>query len=160
MLFSIFIDPSVDGDIHSETDSTRDGEFSSGIKSEGEDDTEKNSDMVLAPHQNSCHKPNYFNLTSSGSDLTAATAIRQPHEASGASGNHFQLVQSLHDLSSNEMRRSSMNDTNTVEISKHNMYGSDRKRHNKSDEIERVPESGVSLDLGKMIVSTFILKNV
>merc|ERR1719511_319871 len=66
------IDPSVDGDIHSETDSTRDGEFSSGIKSEGEDDTEKHSDTVLAPHQNSCHKPNYFNLTSSGSDLTAA----------------------------------------------------------------------------------------
>lgn len=144
----IFIDPSVDGDIHSETDSTRDGEFSSGIKSEGEDDTEKHSDTVLAPHQNSCHKPNYFNLTSSGSDLTAATSIRQPHEAS-SSGNHFQLVQSLHDLSSNEMRRSSMNDGNSVEISKH-MYGSDRKKqHNKSDEIERVPESAISSDLGK-----------
>ena len=141
-------DPSVDGDIHSETDSTRDGEFSSGIKSEGEDDTEKHSDTVLAPHQNSCHKPNYFNLTSSGSDLTAATTIRQSHEASGSNGNHFQLVQSLHDLSSNEMRRSSMNDGNTVEISKH-MYGSDRKRHNKCDDIERLPESGVSLDLGK-----------
>ena len=41
-----------------------------------------------------------------------------------------------------------MNDGNTVEISKH-MYGSDRKRHNKCDDIERLPESGVSLDLGK-----------
>ena len=41
-----------------------------------------------------------------------------------------------------------MNDGNTVEISKH-MYGSDRKRHNKSDEIVRVTESGVSSDLGK-----------
>ena len=142
------LDPSVDGDIHSETDSTRDGEFSSGIKSEGEDDTEKHSDMVLAPHQNSCHKPNYFNLTSSGSDLTAATAIRQPHEVTNNT-NRFQLVQSLHDLSSNEMRRSSMNDGNVVEIGKH-MYGADRKKHNKSDEIERVPESSVSSDLGRL----------
>ena len=41
-----------------------------------------------------------------------------------------------------------MNDGNTVEISKH-MYSSDRKRHNKCDDIERLPESGVSLDLGK-----------
>ena len=42
-----------------------------------------------------------------------------------------------------------MNDGNSVEISKH-MYGSDRKKqHNKSDEIERVPESAVSSDLGK-----------
>ena len=41
-----------------------------------------------------------------------------------------------------------MNDGSTVEMSKH-MYGSDRKRHNKPDEIERVTESGVSSDLGK-----------
>jgi len=105
--------------------------------------------MVLAPHQNSCHKPNYFNLTSSGSDLTAATAIRQPHEVTNSTTNRFQLVQSLHDLSSNEMRRSSMNDGNVVEIGKH-MYGADRKKHNKSDEIERVPESSVSSDLGRL----------
>ena len=141
------LDPSVDGDIHSETDSTRDGEFSSGIKSEGEDDTEKHSDTVLAPHQNSCHKSNYFNLTSSGSDLTAATTVRQTHESS-PSANHFQLVQSLHDLSSNEMRRSSMNDGSTVEMSKH-IYGPDRNKHNKANEIEHVPESAVSSDLGK-----------
>lgn len=153
VVFIFFLlDPSVDGDIHSETDSTRDGEFSSGIKSEGEDDIEKQIDTVLAPHQNSCHKPNYFNLTSSGSDLTAVTAIRQPHEAS-ASGNHFQLVQSLHDLSSNEMRRSSMNDSNAIEMSK-SMYGNDRKKQmNKSDEIERISESAVSSDLGKLTYS-------
>ena len=91
-------------------------------------------------------------MTSSGSDLTAVTAIRQPHEAS-ASGNHFQLVQSLHDLSSNEMRRSSMNDSNAIEMSK-SMYGNDRKKQmNKSDEIERISESAVSSDLGKLTYS-------
>ena len=145
MLYML-LDPSVDGDIHSETDSTRDGEFSSGIKSEGEDDTEKHSDTMLISHQNSNHKPNYFNLTSSGSDLTAATTVRQPHQPAPNS-NHFQLVQSLHDLSSNEIRRASMNDGGAAEMTM-SMYGPDRNNH-KVNEIEHAPDSTVSSDLGR-----------
>lgn len=52
-----------------------------------------------------------------------------------------------------------MNDGDPVEISKH-MYGSDRKKqHNKSDEIERLPDlpDRTSSDLGKIFLLSIIL---
>ena len=48
-----------------------------------------------------------------------------------------------------------MNDSGTVEMSKHIMYGPARNKHSKADEIERAPDSTVSSDLGEYIFLNF-----